>query len=84
MVHIDPVKIVCNHLIGDNHTKTHKLTIGAFIMIIGVTISKSIIFLGEGSFIIIIVDGIGYLIHGIGAVPYVEIVLKLSRNEHPQ
>lgn len=64
-------KIICIHLIGENHSMHHRMGAGVIIMTIGVMISKTasgisfylVSFLG---------DMIGYLIHGIGTLPFAE------------
>ncbi len=77
---IDMSKTVCDHLIGSHHTHMHRITAGSVIMIIGVTIAKS----GHAiPFILLeyVVDIVGYLIHGIGAIPIIE---KISQSHEPK
>lgn len=62
-------KIVCIHLIGENHTSKHRMAVGAIVMGFGVVISKITANLYILSFC---GDVIGYLIHGIGSIPFVE------------
>lgn len=80
MKSFDPTKAICNHLIGENHTKNHKLTIGAFIMIIGVIVSKIAFMFGNTHILVFLTDTFGYLIHGVGAMPYIELILKIGKN----
>lgn len=68
-------KPICNHLVGKNHTPTHRATAGAVIMTIGVMVAKS------GHYVHFMVleyllDLCGYLIHGIGAIPIVEKIIE--------
>lgn len=58
------------HIIGEHHTKIHRIFVGSGIMLIGVCIAKS----GASSFWLIhyITDIVGYLIHGIGAIPIIQ------------
>lgn len=62
-------KLICLHLIGEKHTAHHRMSVGLIIMGVGVAICKM-----TSSFYIIsyIGEGIGYLIHGIGTIPFVE------------
>lgn len=62
-------KIICVHLIGEEHSVHHRMGVGVITMAIGVVIAKStsgiyfVQFAGEL---------LGYLIHGIGSIPFVE------------
>lgn len=66
-------RTICDHLLNENHTDTHRMGIGVVIIGLGVSISKIHV-----EFIVIhyIFDAVGYAIHGIGLVPFIE---KLSR-----
>lgn len=71
----DPSKYICENLIGENHTKTHHMIAGGMIAIFGVGIVKvsmwvpfePVHFAGEL---------IGYVIHGIGSIPFVDHIVK--------
>jgi hypothetical protein len=69
---------VCNHLMGEEHTDFHRCTVGTCFIIIGVAISKVGIFFSmqviQGG-----LDGIGYLIHAAGTVPFIELVTKNAK-----
>ena len=57
------------------HSEHHKMMFGAFVMLCGVGIVKvSLIFQGE--IIHFFGDVVGYLTHGIGAIPYAEKLTK--------
>jgi len=66
-----PVKWICNHLIGEDHHIVQRLALGTLIMVIGVHVAHA-----KGSFesnsAQMGVDCLGYLLHGIGAAPYVD------------
>lgn len=79
----NPPKAVCSHLIGKNHTFGHRLFVGGVIMMLGVMTAKigggfldqilphGISFLGHWT-----ADLVGYLGHGIGAMPIVEKIAE--------
>lgn len=61
---------LCNVLIGKHHTPTHRGVAGVTLMAIGVTIAKHA---PHSPFVFaLVLDGIGYFLHGLGAVPFVE------------
>lgn len=67
---------VCNHVMGKNHTVSHRVGAGFVLMAIGVVIAHSaatcpIIILSY------IGDGFGYLLHGIGSLPLAEAAIPL-------
>lgn len=79
MKNLDICKKICNHLIGDNHTDHHKLIIGTLVIILGILIDQ---FFQIFEYRIIHYFGsiTVCLVHGIGAVPYVEMLLKIGKN----
>lgn len=76
---INVPKIVCIHMIGENHNETHRMGAGVIVMTCGVLIAHSTahIFIIE-----YIGDIVGYCIHAIGGIPFVEhIIEKVKRTE---
>lgn len=74
-----PTKLT-NHLVGENHTMRHRKITGVFIIMVGVIVAKS------GNLISIhiihyLCDAVGYLIHGIGTIPFVEQILNSQKHE---
>lgn len=71
---VDVPKIICVHLIGEDHTLHHRMGVGFIIMSIGVLISR----FSEGSFYIIHFFGdlVGFAIHGIGTIPFGEALTQ--------
>ena len=71
---INVVRLICDHLLGDNHTHGHRMAVGGAVMVVGVYIAKS---LGHSEvfFVQMGADLFGYLVHGIGAVPYVDSLI---------
>lgn len=62
-------KIICVHLLGEEHTVHHRMGVGVITMAIGVVVAKST----SGIYIVQFVgELLGYLIHGIGSIPFVE------------
>lgn len=66
-------KALCDHLIGEHHTMVHRLVTGTLIMVVGVGVAQTAHELPTGADFM--ADLIGYLIHGIGATPYVEAIM---------
>lgn len=79
MHRFNPISFACNHLVGKDHTHLHRIIVGIPVIVLGVAISKYGI--GLSGPIHIMLDGIGYLVHGIGAIPFIEIVDKWSRRD---
>lgn len=62
-------RIICVHLLGDHHTVWHRMGAGVIVMSVGVLMSK----VSEGYYIVhFVCDMFGYLVHGIGTIPFVE------------
>jgi hypothetical protein len=70
-------RIVCNNLIGKHHAFHHRAGVGAIIMICGVVIAKS---LGHHEYeaVALIGDTLGYGLHGIGLIPFVEALVDVE------
>ena len=68
-------KITC-HLLGEEHTKWHRRCTGIIIMIFGVCVAKGSVILGTT--LHIAGDVIGYSLHGVGLIPWVEKMEKKS------
>lgn len=61
-------RAVSDHLLGECHPIKHRMWVGGVIMTVGVLISK---IPGVGYFHFLI-DGIGYLVHGAGTIPFID------------
>jgi len=70
-------KTIANHVVGKNHTVLHRRISGIIVMCIGVGIVKLSLILAEGAMIHYAFDIIGYAVHGIGMIPFVEEVESL-------
>lgn len=75
--------LICNHIIGKEHKIQHRITVGTVIMMIGVLISK-----GGGGISLVIVhylsDAIGYGLHGIGLIPWIEYITDNVERKNEQ
>lgn len=69
-------RTICDHVVGEHHTRGHRMFVGTIIIMCGVIIAKIGVFIPGGFVIHLATDAIGYLIHGIGAIPFVESVAK--------
>ena len=72
--HPDVPKAVRSHLLGKHHTARHKFIVGSVIMVAGVSMIKVFSPMVSSHFIHIILDVIGYGLHGIGALPIVKSI----------
>jgi hypothetical protein len=61
-------RVICNHLIGEKHTSGHRAVTGVIIMVFGVCVAKSAVYIHIIP-VHILLDLVGYLIHAIGAIP---------------
>lgn len=68
-------KHVCAHLLGNKQKPRHRITVGVFIMFIGVCIAKTTT---EYFAVHLLCDMTGYFLHGIGAIPLLEKLAELS------
>lgn len=71
-------KYVCHHLVGEDHPKSHRMIVGAIVMTTGVVIVKlmsPIHFLQ----LHIIGDILGYGIHALGSVPFIDHIIENSK-----
>ena len=68
------VKVFANHLCGKDHKLYHRGIIGIGIMLIGVSIAKAT---GHSDvhFITLVGDTVGYGLHGIGLIPFIEALI---------
>lgn len=66
-------RIICTHLVGTCHTKRHRKITGLILMSAGVTIAHMTGQLGV-KFVQFLGDGIGYGIHGIGLIPFIDSI----------
>ena len=70
-------KTICHHAIGHHHSPHHRMIAGAGIMCVGVLVAKSAALVSPHWFIVhVTVDIIGYAIHGVGTIPFVEYLLS--------
>ena len=77
---INVVHGVCNHIVGKNHAFVHRAVGGVVVMIGGVLIAKT---LGHHPefYLATIGDVLGYGLHGVGLIPFVEEVLLVAASE---
>lgn len=78
--HFDIPHIICNHVVGKNHTLTHRIVAGIILMFVGVSISQA----GGAVTIVVIhygLDALGYALHGFGALPIFELLSDKVNND---
>lgn len=64
---------VGSHLTGEHHTRKHKFMFGTLIMLLGVSVVKASMMIDHG-IVHFMGDTVGFLIHGIGAIPVVDSI----------
>ena len=67
-------RLICNHIVGKEHTIEHRLFVGSCIMIVGVLLSK--VTFDNYIHVHLFTDMVGYGIHGIGLTPWIELMSK--------
>lgn len=78
VVLLDVSKPICNHLIGECHSQSHRKITGIAIMIFGVGITK-VLLIFDPIIIHFIGDIVGYAFHGIGLLPFVNSLEKVNQ-----
>lgn len=68
------VKKIFTQVFGQNHSTTHRIIAGLFLIVGGVIISKTI---GHHDIFAVQIfgDGLGYGLHGIGLVPIIDALV---------
>lgn len=70
---VNIVRPLCRNLVGQNHGFHHRAGVG--IMICGVVIAKTVGH-NEQEVVALLGDTLGYGLHGIGLIPFVEHLLE--------
>lgn len=65
---------LCAHALGENHTIPHRMCVGLVIMVCGVMIAKAA-HVFEYYALQVVVDTLGYSVHGLGLTPFLEHLL---------
>lgn len=77
--YIDLSKHIAHHLVGPNHSITHRRGIGIIVMSAGILLTK-IVFFQHCLIANMIQDIVGTSIHGIGLIPFVKEIEKNVEN----
>lgn len=72
------VELICNQLFGEQHTHRHRMTVGVVVMCIGVTVARGSTYI-EYEIVRVVGDLVGYLIHGLGGVPFADYLMERAR-----
>lgn len=70
-------KATCEHLLNENHNLMHRIFVGTIIIFFGVGITK-VTLMSPSLFAHVFGDALGYLLHGIGSVPYVQWIANIG------
>lgn len=73
-------RMICQALIGKGHQTHHRIAVGGAIMCTGVLIAQG------GHLVEVVIfkatlDLIGYTLHGVGIVPFLEWLLEADKND---
>lgn len=71
-------RMLCEHLFGEEHTHKHRMVFGVVFMVIGVGVSKCFV---QIQVLHLVCDGIGYALHGMGTLPFIEQLQKMLRDK---
>lgn len=78
VANFDPSTRLANHLVGHNHSKWHRWSVGTIIIVLGVGVAE-IPLTGPAHFI---ANAVGYLIHALGGLAFLSpIDKKADQNE---
>jgi hypothetical protein len=73
-------RVLCDHMLGEHHTTRHRMLVGTVVMLCGVLIAKTTGHI-HSEVVEVMGDLTGYLVHGVGAVPYVDaLVIAVRRS----
>lgn len=76
---VDLARVICKHLHGEQHSLAHRMIAGFAIMASGVGLAKMGAETHHLSFLLAFwLDLVGYLIHGVGAIPFIEWLVEHS------
>lgn len=76
LLHVASPKHLCQHLLDEKHSYTHRVVVGVAVMAFGVSITA----LPTEGVIHYLMDGVGYMFHGIGSVPLVQKLETLAKD----
>lgn len=65
-------RYICRHMVGEQHSCAHRMGVGVVVMTAGVGIAMFGGHVIPGAVGHFMCDAIGYLVHGLGAVPFIE------------
>lgn len=70
-------KIICNHLLGNQHCHRHRMVVGVLVMLTGVFIATAT---HESQYQTVQYAGdtMGYLIHGMGCIPFIDFLTSIK------
>jgi hypothetical protein len=72
-------KNICSHMLNEKHTYTHRMSVGASIMLVGVLVVQAFSTV-ETYFLHVLSEVIGYGLHGLGLTPFIDYITKIFRN----
>lgn len=68
VLRVNVARSISDHLLGQEHPMKHRMWVGSVLMTSGVLIAQIM----SGSYIHFLFEGVGYMIHGTGLIPFVD------------
>lgn len=80
MQHTNPIRSICDHLLGEHHTLSHRLAVGFVVIMLGVTTVQGAHHVSSIWVLAYMIDAGGYALHGVGLMPYLELIQNWRNN----
>lgn len=77
-VAVHPIRIVCDHVVGEEHTARHRCVAGTIVMVCGVLIVNSATLVEHVHWLHLVTETIGNFVHALGATPFLEGLVKTT------
>lgn len=68
LLKVNLARTISDHLLGEEHSMKHRMYVGASLMTCGVLIAQCF----TGTYFHFLFEGVGYLVHGTGVIPFVD------------
>jgi hypothetical protein len=83
LVKVNVARPICDHVIGEEHTPEHRMVAGVVVMFVGVGVAHTAAYMPLEA-LKWIADALGYGIHALGTLPFLEHLTESYRNSDKQ